>query len=90
MWPPFSSSPSSPEIGSSVLVGYPAMENYLGFDGHASAIYLRAATSRVQAVGNLLAAQANPEIRARSTSSSPQPPSPPRERSARCSWASAR
>ena len=50
-----------PEIGSSVLVGYPAMENYVGFDSHAYAIYLRAATSRVQAVGNLLAAQANPE-----------------------------
>jgi putative ABC transport system permease protein len=51
----------APEIDSSVLVGYPAAEEYLGFDGHPSTIYVRAATSQVQAVDNLLAAQANPE-----------------------------
>jgi putative ABC transport system permease protein len=29
-------------IDSSVLVGYPAAQKYLGFDGHPSTIYLRA------------------------------------------------
>ena len=48
-------------IDSSVLVGYPAAEKYLGFDGHPSTIYLRAQTDRVNAVDNLLAATANPE-----------------------------
>ncbi len=51
----------APEIDSSVLVGYPAAEKYLNFDGHPSAIYLRTQTSQVKAVDNLLAAQANPE-----------------------------
>jgi putative ABC transport system permease protein len=48
-------------IDTSVLVGYPAAQRYLGFDGHPSAIYLRAQTDRVNAVDNLLAATANPE-----------------------------
>jgi len=51
----------APEIDASVLIGYPAAENYLGFDGHPSTIYVKAATSRVRAVDILLAAQANPE-----------------------------
>jgi putative ABC transport system permease protein len=50
-----------PAIDSSVLVGYPAAEKYLGFDGHPSTIYLRAQSNRVTAVDNLLAATANPE-----------------------------
>jgi putative ABC transport system permease protein len=48
-------------IDSSVLVGYPAAEKYLGFDGHPSTVYLRAQTDRVNGVDNLLAATANPE-----------------------------
>ena len=48
-------------IDTSVLVGYPAAEKYLGFDGHPSTIYLRAQTDQVTAVDNLLAATANPE-----------------------------
>ncbi len=48
-------------IDTSVLVGYPAAEKYLGFDGHPSTIYLRAQNDRVNAVDNLLAATANPE-----------------------------
>jgi len=51
----------APEIDSSVLVGYPAAEKYLPFDGHPAVIYLRAQTSQVNAVDSLLAAQANPE-----------------------------
>jgi len=48
-------------IDTSVLVGYPAAQKYLGFDGHPSTIYLRADTDRVTAVDNLLAATASPE-----------------------------
>ena len=51
----------APEIDSSVLVGFPAAEKYLGFDGHPSTIYVRAETSQVNAVDNLLAATANPQ-----------------------------
>jgi putative ABC transport system permease protein len=50
-----------PAIDSSVLVGYPAAEKYLGFDGHPSTIYLRAQDDRVNAVDDLLADTANPE-----------------------------
>jgi putative ABC transport system permease protein len=49
------------DIDSAVLVGYPAAEKYLGFDGHPSTTYLRAQNQRVNAVDNLLAATANPE-----------------------------
>jgi putative ABC transport system permease protein len=51
----------APAIDSSVLVGFPAAQHYLGFDGHPSTIYVRAVTSQVNAVDNLLAATANPE-----------------------------
>ena len=51
----------APEIDSSVLVGFPAAEHYLGFDGHPSTIYVRAQTGQVNAVDNLLGATANPE-----------------------------
>jgi putative ABC transport system permease protein len=50
-----------PAIDSSVLIGFPAAEHYLGFDGRPSSIYVRAATSQVDAVDNVLAATANPE-----------------------------
>jgi putative ABC transport system permease protein len=53
----------APEIDSSVLIGFPAAERYLHFDGHPSKIYVRtqntpAATTRVD---SLLGEQANPE-----------------------------
>ena len=51
----------APAIDSSVLVGYPAAEKYLGFDGHPSTIYVRAQNDQVNAVDDLLAATANPE-----------------------------
>ncbi len=48
----------APEIDSSVLVGFPAAENYLGFDGHPSTdLRPRARTSQVTAVDSLLAAR---------------------------------
>ena len=51
----------APDIDSSVLVGFPAAEHYLGFDGHPSTIYVRAQTCQVDAVDNLLGPTANPE-----------------------------
>jgi len=53
----------APEIDSSVLVGFPAAEKYLHFDGHPSEIYVRTAgtPTATTAVDNLLGAQANPE-----------------------------
>ena len=51
----------APDIDTSVLVGYPAAETYLGADGHPSTIYVRAQTSQVSHVQALLAAAANPQ-----------------------------
>jgi putative ABC transport system permease protein len=51
----------APEIDTSVLVGFPAAETYLNFDGHPSTIYVRAETSEVAEAQSLLAATANPE-----------------------------
>jgi putative ABC transport system permease protein len=51
----------APELDTSVLVGYPAAERYLGFNGHPSDVYLRVDTDRVGAVDGVLAATANPE-----------------------------
>jgi putative ABC transport system permease protein len=51
----------APDLDTSVLVGYPAAETYLGADGHPSTIYVRAQPSQVDAVQALLAAAANPE-----------------------------
>ena len=56
-----SSSALAPEIDSSVLVGFPAAQRYLGFDGHPTTIYLRAQTDQVDAVHGVLAATADPE-----------------------------
>ena len=51
--------PLAPDIDSSVLVGYPAAQRYLGFDGQPSTIYVRTLTSQATAVDSLLAAQAS-------------------------------
>ncbi len=51
----------TPEIDSAVLVGFPAAEKYLGFDGHPSTIYVRAVTDEVNAVHAVLGATANPK-----------------------------
>lgn len=50
----------APEIDSAVLVGYPAAQRYLDFDGHPSQIYLRTDPDQVDRVHDLLAATANP------------------------------
>ena len=52
----------APDVDTAVLVGFPAAEAYLGFDGHPSTIYLRTQTDeQVSAVQPLLAKAANPE-----------------------------
>jgi len=51
----------TPEIDSDVLVGFPAAERYLGFDGHPSTIYVRTDPDYVTAVDSVLAGAANPQ-----------------------------
>lgn len=51
----------APELDSAALVGWPAAETYLGFDGHPTTIYCRAVESQVTAVRSVLAATANPQ-----------------------------
>jgi len=63
----------APEIDSAVLIGFPAAQRYLHFDGHPSEIYVRtagtlAATTRV---AGLLGAQASPENPSQVTVSQP-------------------
>jgi putative ABC transport system permease protein len=51
----------APEIDESVLIGFPAAETYLGFDGHPTTVYVRSQTGQVAAVQSVLAATADPE-----------------------------
>ena len=53
----------APELDSAVLIGFPAAEKFLQFDGHPSQIYLRTANSEAVTtrVDRLLGYQANPE-----------------------------
>jgi putative ABC transport system permease protein len=53
----------APQIDSSVLIGFPAAEQYLGFDGHPSNIYVRTQNTQAatNAVDNVLGAQASPQ-----------------------------
>jgi len=53
--------PLAAELDSSALVGWPAAETYLGFDGHPTTVYARTADSEVDAVRAVLAATANPQ-----------------------------
>jgi putative ABC transport system permease protein len=57
------SAPLTPQIDSSILIGFPAAQKYLGFDGHPSELYVRTLNNRstTTAVDNLLGYQANPE-----------------------------
>jgi putative ABC transport system permease protein len=52
--------PLATEIDRSVLIGFPVANRLFGQDGHASQIYLRAATDRVETVAGMLARTANP------------------------------
>ncbi len=63
----------APEIDSAVLIGFPAAERYLHFDGHPSQIYVRTVNTRAGTtrVDGLLAAQASPENPGQVTDSQP-------------------
>jgi putative ABC transport system permease protein len=52
--------PVAPEIDSAALVGFPVAGSLLGFDGHATTIYLRSSADQVQAVAAVLPFTANP------------------------------
>jgi putative ABC transport system permease protein len=63
-----------PEINSAVLIGFPAAERYLGFDGHPSEIYVRTTPDNkavTSTVDRLLASQASPENPGQVTVSQP-------------------
>jgi putative ABC transport system permease protein len=51
----------TPEIESSVLVGFPAAARYLASNGHANTVYVRAQDEQVAAVRSVLAQTANPQ-----------------------------
>jgi putative ABC transport system permease protein len=53
----------APELDSTVLVGFPAAEKYLGFDEHPTQVYVRTVNTPhvTTRVDNLLGNQANPE-----------------------------
>jgi putative ABC transport system permease protein len=51
----------APELDQSAMVGWPAAEEYLAFDGHPTMIYTRSRESAIEDVQAVLAATANPE-----------------------------
>jgi putative ABC transport system permease protein len=53
--------PLAPELDSAALVGWPAAQTYLHFDGHPTTVYTRTVDSAVEAVRAVLAATANPQ-----------------------------
>jgi putative ABC transport system permease protein len=63
----------APQIDSSVLIGFPAAEQYLGFDGHPSNIYVRTQNTQAatNAVDNVLGAQSAPQDPAEANVSQP-------------------
>jgi putative ABC transport system permease protein len=64
----------APQLDSAVLVGFPAAQKYLHFDGHPSEIYVRTTPDNkaaTTAVDNLLGAQASPEDPSQVTVSQP-------------------
>jgi putative ABC transport system permease protein len=53
--------PLAPELDTAALVGWPAAESLLGFDGHPTTVYTRTDDDAVEDVQAVLAATANPE-----------------------------
>jgi putative ABC transport system permease protein len=53
--------PLAPELDSAALIGWPAAESYLDFDGHPTTVYTRTADAYVEGVQAVLAATANPQ-----------------------------
>jgi putative ABC transport system permease protein len=52
--------PLAPELDYAALIGWPAAETYLDFDGHPTTVYTRSVDSFVEAVRAVLAPTANP------------------------------
>jgi putative ABC transport system permease protein len=53
--------PLAPELDSAALIGWPAAESYLDFDGHPTTVYTRSRDAAVEAVRGVLAPTANPQ-----------------------------
>jgi putative ABC transport system permease protein len=53
--------PLAPELDAAALIGWPAAQTYLHFDGHPTTIYTRSDDNAVEAVRAVLAATANPQ-----------------------------
>ncbi|TMR03850.1 ABC transporter permease [Actinomadura soli] len=53
--------PLAPELDTAALVGWPAAQAGLGFDGHPTTIYTRSQDASVEDVRDVLGATANPE-----------------------------
>jgi putative ABC transport system permease protein len=53
----------APQIDSSILIGFPAAQKYLGFDGHPTELYVRTQNNQsvTNKIDNLLGYQANPD-----------------------------
>jgi putative ABC transport system permease protein len=51
----------APELDAGALIGWPAAQEYLGFDGHPTIVYTRSLEESVSAVRAILAATANPQ-----------------------------
>jgi putative ABC transport system permease protein len=51
----------APELDSAALIGWPAAQSYLSFDGHPTTVYTRTRDDAVEAVRAVLAATANPQ-----------------------------
>jgi putative ABC transport system permease protein len=51
----------APELDSAALMGWPAADTTLNFDGHPTTIYTRSDDAQVEAVRSVLGATANPE-----------------------------
>jgi len=52
----------APELDQSVLVGWPAAERYLQFDGHPTVVYLTAREDAIEDVRDVLPATLHPEL----------------------------
>ncbi|MFV2179872.1 ABC transporter permease, partial [Actinomadura sp. LOL_011] len=51
----------APELDTAALVGWPAAQSELGFDGHATTVYTRSREAAVEDVRGVLGSTANPE-----------------------------
>ena len=81
------------QMDSMAFIGFPIAEQYFGFDGHPSELYLRSVPSQVNAVAAVLPATVNPPnpstVQSANLRTSSKPRWPPRAPTTGCSSASA-